>query len=114
MMIFCFALLIIDLLWLQTANKLWMLYAFAGVYGLTHGGIFTIISPIVAEYFGIRAHGTLFGITVFFGALGGSIGPIAAGYIFDVTGTYGPAIWLSTLMCIIGLISIILLRPVKM
>ena len=30
-----------------------MLYLFAVVYGLAHGGFFTVISPIVAELFGI-------------------------------------------------------------
>ena len=112
MMIFCFMLLICGLLWLQIAKQLWMLYAFAGIYGLAHGGFFTVLSPIIAEYFGIRAHGTLFGVLAFFGALGGSIGPIAAGYIFDVTGSYGPAIWLSTCMGIAGLTSIIMLKPI--
>jgi MFS family permease len=113
MLIFCFMLLITGLLWLQISWQFWMLYAFAGVYGLAHGGFFTAISPIVAEYFGIRAHGALFGILVFFGALGGSVGPVAAGYIFDVTGSYGPAIWLSIFMGMTGLISIIMLKPVK-
>jgi MFS family permease len=114
LMSFCFILLIIGLIWLLIAERVWMLYVFAGIYGLAHGGYFTAISPIVAEYFGIRAHGALFGIVVFFGALGGTIGPIAAGYIFDVTGTYGPALWLSTFMGVAGLVSIIMLKPVKL
>jgi len=60
----------------------------------THGGYFTIMSPIVAEFFGLNAHGVLFGIVAFSGTIGGAIGPILAGYIFDVTAGYGLAFWL--------------------
>ena len=90
-----------------------MLYAFAAIYGLAHGGFFTIFSPIIAEYFGTKAHGAIFGIVSFFGAIGGSIGPVTAGYIFDVSGAYGPAIWLSILMGIAALTAISILKPIK-
>lgn len=111
--IICFILLISTLLWLQITNNLWMIYVFAAFYGLAHGGFFTAISPIVAEYFGIRSHGVLFGLIVFSGCLGGSVGPILAGYIFDTTGGYSPAFWLSTLVALTGLGFIIFLKPVK-
>ncbi len=111
--ILCFILLISTLLWLQITNNLWMIYLFAAFYGLAHGGFFTAISPIVAEYFGIRSHGVLFGLIVFSGCLGGSVGPILAGYIFDTTGGYSPAFWLSTLVALTGLGFIIFLKPVK-
>ncbi len=44
-MMVCFLLLIPGLLWLQMADSLWMLYLFASVYGMAHGGFFTTISP---------------------------------------------------------------------
>lgn len=93
-MIFCFILLILDFLWLQAAKELWMLYLFAGFYGIGHGGHFTLISPLVAEHFGIRSHGVLFGIVVFAGTAGGAAGPILAGHLFDITGSYSSAFWI--------------------
>lgn len=111
--IVCFFILISTLLWLQIADELWMLYLFAACYGLAHGGFFTSISPIVAEYFGLNAHGILFGIVVFSGCFGGSVGPVLAGYIFDTTGSYSPAFWLSTVVALVGLILILLLKPFK-
>lgn len=84
----CLGLLILSFLWLLTADTTWMLYAFAAIYGIAHGGIFTVISPIVAELFGIRAHGAFFGIVVFSGTVGGAIGPVVAGHVFDVTQSY--------------------------
>ena len=93
-MIFCFTLLISAFLWLQLAKEVWMFYLFAFVYGVGHGGHFTLISPLVAEYFGIRSHGVLFGIVLFAGTVGGAMGPILAGYIFDISGSYGSAFWI--------------------
>ncbi|MGD8882147.1 MAG: MFS transporter [Desulfobacterales bacterium] len=111
-MIFSFILLIIGLLWLQIAKELWMLYLFAVIYGIAHGGFFTTISPMVAEFFGIKAHGALFGIVVFSGTFGGALGPFLAGYIFDVTGGYGPTIWMCTLISALGFTFVSLLKPV--
>jgi MFS family permease len=110
-MICCFVLLITVLLWLQLANKLWMLYLFAALYGFTHGGFFTLISPIVAEYFGLRSHGLLFGIAVFAGTVGGFIGPIFAGHIFDMTASYRIAFWGCICAAAVGLGLIFSLRP---
>ena len=93
-MIFCFTLLISAFLWLQVANELWMLFLFAFVYGFGHGGYFALISPLVAEHFGIRSHGVLFGIVLFAGTVGGAVGPILAGHLFDITGSYGGAFWI--------------------
>ncbi|MBM4339096.1 MAG: MFS transporter [Deltaproteobacteria bacterium] len=110
-MILCFILLILMLLWLQLSDELWMFYLFAVIYGFAHGGLFTVISPIVAEYFGIRSHGLLFGVAVFAGTVGGFIGPIFAGSLFDITGSYRIAFWGYVIVAIIGLGLIFSLRP---
>ncbi len=74
--------------WLQLAREAWMLYTFTALYGFAHGGLFTLISPMIAELFGLRSHGVIFGIVMFSGTTGGAIGPVLAGYIFDITGSY--------------------------
>ena len=112
-MISCFILLITVLLWLQFAKELWMLYVFAVLYGFTHGGFFTVISPIVAEYFGLSSHGLLIGIAVFAGTVGGFIGPIFAGYIFDTTASYGIAFLGCIGVTALGLGLILSLRPAQ-
>ncbi len=76
------------LLWLPLANEVWMLYIFTAVYGFAHGGLFTLISPMTAQLFGLDSHGVIFGTVYFVGSVGASIGPVLAGYIFDVTGSY--------------------------
>jgi MFS family permease len=109
----CFLLLLIGLGWLHFARQPWSLYLFAVVYGLAHGGFFTAISPIVAEWFGIRYHGTLFGIVACFGTIGGSVGPLLAGHLFDTSGSYQSTFRIVTVMAIIAWGMLLCLRPVK-
>jgi len=80
--------LAIALLWLQLAKEAWMLYIFAALNGFAHGGLYTLISPMVAELFGLRSHGVIFGIVTFIATIGGVIGPVVIGYIFDITSSY--------------------------
>jgi MFS family permease len=107
----CFLLLIVDLGWLQFAHGAWMLYLFAIVYGLAHGGFFTAISPLVAEWFGIHSHGSLFGIVVFFGTAGGAAGPLLAGHLFDRFGSYQTTFQMVTVMALIAWGLLFFLRP---
>ena len=83
------------------------LFAAVAVYGFAHGGLFTVVSPTVAELFGTRAHGAIFGGIVFFGTLGAAFGPVLAGRIFDVTGSYEYAFTGLAVMGVIGLALVI-------
>lgn len=111
-MIICFFILITILLWLRLADSLWMLYLFGGVYGLAHGGFFTAISPIVAEIFGISAHGAIFGIVVFSGTVGGAIGPVIAGKMFDLSGNYNGVFTMITIAACVSFGLMLLLKPI--
>jgi MFS family permease len=106
-------LLISALLWLQVADQMWMLYLFAVIYGLAHGSFFTALSPIIVEFFGTKAHGVLFGVVAFCGTVGGATGPIFAGYIFDHTGGYDLAFWISTLMSVLAFLLVLTLQPIE-
>ncbi len=100
----CYCLLFASLVWLQFAHAPWMLFVFATAYGIAHGGFFTVMSPTVAELFGTRAHGALFGTVLFFGSLGGAIGPLAAGAAFDALGSYRLAFGALCLLAVAGFI----------
>lgn len=113
-MVACFFILILSLLWLQVADSLGALYLFAAVYGVAHGGFFTAISPLVAEVFGTEAHGAIFGIVVFSGTTGGAVGPIVAGFLFDNLGSYNEVFWIIKILSCIGLGLILLLRPINL
>ncbi|QEW19168.1 putative MFS-type transporter YhjX [Marinibacterium anthonyi] len=84
----CMACLLLSLIGLTWAAAPGPLFAVVGVYGAAHGGLFVVISPIVAEYFGLRAHGAIFATLVFCGTSMASFGPILAGAVFDLWGGY--------------------------
>lgn len=65
-----------------------LIFALMALYGAAHGGLFVVVAPTIAELFGTRAHGSIFGVIVFFGTTGGAMGPIFAGQVFDRTGGY--------------------------
>lgn len=84
----CLAPVIASVASLLAIEDPWLLFPALALYGFGHGGLFTIVSPTIAGYFGTKAHGAIFGTVVLFGTMAGAAGPIAAGWVFDVTGAY--------------------------
>lgn len=101
--VMCFVPLILSLGGLLVFTSHAVVFAVIAVYGFAHGGFFTVVSPVVAEFFGLRAHGAIFGVVLFCGTLGGATGPILAGWVFDRTGSYDPAFLTLMIMAIVGL-----------
>ena len=99
--------LVAGLLALLVVDTHGLLFAVVALYGFAHGGLFTVVSPTVAEFFGTRAHGAIFGSIVFFGTLGAAVGPVVAGRVFDVTGSYDYAFTALAVMGVIGLFLVI-------
>jgi MFS family permease len=112
-LVICIIMLFCSFVWLQLASTAWMLFLFAVIYGFAHGGFFTVVSPMVAEWFGTGSHGMLFGIVLFCGTLGGSVGPLVAGRIFDVTGSYQTVFLMLTGLTVIGFVLMMWLRPIR-
>ena len=109
--VLCLVPLITSLLMLMVADTYALLFAVVALYGFAHGGLFTVVSPTVAEYFGTRAHGTIFGGIYFFGTFGGAAGPIMGGRVFDVTGSYEFAFAALALMGALALLLMASLPP---
>ena len=107
----CFGVLFLGLLWLQVATSMWMLVIYAVADGFARGGNYAVISPLVAELFGTRAHGALFGLATFVGTVGGALGPVLTGRIFDTTGSYEIAFGLLAGLIAIGFVLTLLIRP---
>jgi MFS family permease len=111
-LIICFGFLCTGTIWLQFADRLWMLYLFACIHGFAHGGFFALIAPVLADYFGTRDQGVILGIVIFISNLGSSMGPVLAGYVFDVTGSYQMVFMVLTILSIVGLVAVYRLKPV--
>jgi len=87
-MLLCFCILLLSMLALRFSETASFLFAIAAVYGVCHGGFFTVVSPVIAEYFGTASHGAIFGVVLFAGTLGGAVGPLLAGHSFDTFDSY--------------------------
>ena len=109
----CFMLALIALLWLYFAHVYWQLVVFVLVYGFSHGGFFSLMSPLLAEMFSTKALGSLFGILTFCGTLGGAVGPFVLGLIFDNTGSYKMAFLILIGIIIAGLSLVLFIKPVR-
>lgn len=110
--VICLLVLTAAMIWLQFANVPWMLYAFAPIYGFAHGGSFAIVSPLVAELFGIRSHASNLGLLFFIGMSGGALGPIITGRIYDVSHSYHYAFIIMLTAAVTGLVLALTLRPI--
>ncbi|MEM7425400.1 MAG: MFS transporter [Pseudomonadota bacterium] len=105
--VLCFVPLIISLSLFPLITAPWLLFPAVIIYGFGHGGFFTVVAPTIAEYFGLKAHGTIFGLVLFFGTIGGATGPIVAGRFFDTTQSYTPAFVSLAALAAIGLLVVL-------
>jgi len=103
----------VALFWLTAVREMWMFYLFAIIFGFGYGGVAALESPRVAELFGLSSHGVIFGAVVFGATIGGAIGPLVAGRIFDITGSYQLAFLISGTLGIVSLILALLLRRIR-
>lgn len=108
-----FTLMSAALFWLSQAATLWGLYLFALVFGFNHGGNATAQAPLTARLFGLKAHATIFAACGLGFTLGGSLGPLISGYIFDRGGSYTPAFLLCGVVGLVGLGLTLWLKPTK-
>jgi len=82
---------------------LWVLALFVPLFGLGFGGLVVLWPLAVGHDFGLRSFGTIAGVlgTVAL-SLGGALGPVMAGAIYDRTGSYQWAFLLCVGMLLVG------------
>jgi MFS family permease len=88
---------------LYLAKTVSILYVFALIYGFGYGSLAPVMPYLISDRFGRHILGAAYGLLIFFATgVGGSIGPVLGGYIFDKTGSYGLG-WLisgAILLCV--------------
>lgn len=84
-------------------------YLFAFVMGFTWLGTVPLTNGIVAQIFGVRYLGTLFGLVFLGHQLGGFAGSWLGGYVYDATHSYD---WMWTISIALGLASVVLNLPI--
>jgi len=107
-----FGIMAIGMFILYHAQTVGVLYGYALIYGFGYGSLAPVMPYMISDRFGRQALGAAYGVLIFFATgLGGSVGPILGGYIFDRTQSYD---W-GWLICMIALlivaVTILAMKP---
>jgi len=78
----------VGMLVLLQAKTVTVLYIYALVYGFGYGSVAPMLPILAADRFGRHVLGSVYGMLTFFNGIGGSIGPIIGGAIYDHFGSY--------------------------
>lgn len=87
------------------------LYAYILIYGLATGGGLVLAPLMIGDCFGTRSLGAIFGVLALAAVVGGAIGPVLAGFVFDSTGSYYIAFIIFSIGEFVAAIAISQARP---
>jgi len=107
-----FCIMAIGMFILYHANTAGVLYGYALIYGFGYGSLAPVMPYMISDRFGRQALGAAYGVLIFFATgLGGSVGPILGGFLYDRTKSYdfGWLICMSALLVVAA--AILALKP---
>jgi MFS family permease len=90
---------------------LMVLGVFAVAFGVAAAAPLVLLPLLVAESLGLRRYGALSGLAGFAGTIGATVGPVVAGRIFDLSGSYAGSFELFILLDIIGAVAAFACQP---
>jgi sugar phosphate permease len=96
---------------LLKADTVTLLFSSALLFGFGYGSMAPMIPYLVADRFGRHILGTAYGMLTFFMAVGGSLGPVMTGYIYDISGSYTSAWRLNIAVLLMVTFLILSLKP---
>jgi MFS family permease len=94
--------------WFLAGSSYGLLIAFALVLGVGYGGFVALSTIVLTERLGVVGLGSIMGLFYTSQGLGGLIGPPAAGWLIDATGSYRPTL---VICCGLALLALLILRP---
>jgi MFS family permease len=98
------------MIWLIFVSESWMLYVFAIFFGLGFGGFMPHLPKVIAELFGRKSMGPIYGINNIFNSIGGAAGPVLAASFYDKTGSYTLAFIIGGGAIFIGSVLVFMLK----
>ncbi len=110
----CFGLQTLPLLILLAAGDSVALYfLFAVLFGIGLGGEMTAFPIINRQYYGDAPTGTAYGWQMMGAGFGMALGPVAAGFLHDITSSYFWSIWLSFGLSTLAVVAILFLPSTR-
>jgi MFS transporter, OFA family, oxalate/formate antiporter len=103
-----FGLMSISCLALYYVKPLLVIYGFSVMLGLSFGGFLVAHPSLCVDYFGQRNFSIVYGLLFIGYGLGCFLGPVLGGFIYDVTGNYQFAFYLSSVLAGVGGVAAVL------
>jgi sugar phosphate permease len=88
----------------------WQAVIFLIVFSPAWGGYVAVRPALQADYFGVRAFGGIQGLMFFVATVGGVIGPVFAGAVYDAGGSYRPAFLVLSVIAMASALGLITLK----
>ena len=99
--------------WAASVNT-WLVVPFLIFFGIGFGGVFAGRGPLTRDFFGRENFGSIFGLLVGITVLGGVLGPLTAGWVFDTWGEYQSIWFIFALLAIVALVSVLTIPRVNL
>ena len=90
----------VSIFWVVT--NVWLVFAFAAVYGFIRGAVLPLLSLIWVEFFGRFSSGTALGLSSVFRYTANALGPVFAAICFDLQHNYYLPFYLFSVLLLIG------------
>lgn len=107
------ATLLLSFIFLEFASSLWAFILVGIIFGLGYGGSSTLQSLVAVEMFGLSTMGTMLGNFILSICIGGSIGPVATGALFDTSHSYSLSFAICAITALASLLIIFWLTTPK-
>jgi MFS family permease len=101
------------MIWLLWTQEFWMFFLFAILFGLGNGGLFSGVTSLLGDTFGLDRIGSILGLLEIGWGLGAGIGPLIAGFIYDTSSSYSLAFILGAASMTAITFLVIMLQPVS-
>ena len=109
-LVVCFVLMSVGVVVLSTAQTVPQALVYAVLYGLGYGARAPILIALRAEFFGPRNFATIMGLSQPIMVIGTFFGPIAAGFAYDVQGSYRLVFSIISVVNLVGAVLVFFIK----
>lgn len=95
----CYFLQACSIILILVFREAWSLYLFGLLFGFFYSGCIPIFPTLLGNFYGLSQLGTIFGLFGTGFSLAAITGPIFAGYLYDISGSYQNPFIAATVLC---------------
>ncbi len=90
------------------------LYLFAACIGSGFGAMIVCLMAVLSNYYGLKAYASIVGLAIAIQTTGSAMAPYLAGLLYDRIHTYTPAFCCVAALCLVGAVTLLLIRPPRL